>query len=214
MIGFLSGETILKFRPNGGTAVFIRTCFVSTLVYILAISLKACLAPAAILEFDGTEAKFLIAETIPWFGAIFAGVYVALYSRFASQWNYLASLYNQMMATAVQSPPDERTSSEILRTWQAGFVEDAEELHLAGKPLFASVIRSLLAKPDVRQAYLDHTPGGLVRLMLLEQKVTHITDKTAALRSSKSSLPGLTDVIGWLLATIGLISILRWALFT
>jgi hypothetical protein len=212
MISFLSGETILQFRPNGGTAVFLRTCFVSTLVYLLAIVLKARLAPGAISQFDPAVARALVSDTIPWFGAIFAGVYVALYSRFASQWNYLASLYNQLMATAVQCPPDGTNSTKILRTWQAGFIEDAEDLHLAGKPLFASIIRSLLAKDEVRQAFLDHTPGGLVRLALLEQKVALVTDKTAQLRSNPRVRPKLLTAVVLCLALIGLYTCIQWAI--
>ena len=171
MIHHLSGEFVLKKMPNGGTAVLIRSGIISLGLYAVAIALKSRVAPGATWQFDMTALREVIADTIPWFGAIFAGVYVALYSRFATQWNYLASLYNQIMQTAVQNPPDGVSHESALRLWQAGFIEDAEDLHLAGKPMFASVIRSMLAKPETRSFFIAHAPGGAERLAKLEQIV-------------------------------------------
>jgi hypothetical protein len=75
------------------------------------------------------------------------------------------------MQTAVQNPPAGVTNETALRLWQAGFIEDAEDLHLAGKPMFASVIRSMLAKPETRGFFISHAPGGAERLTKLEQTV-------------------------------------------
>jgi hypothetical protein len=171
MIHYLSGEFLLKKMPNGGTAVLIRSGIISLGLYFAAIAIKSRIVPGATWHFDLTQLRLIVADTIPWFGAIFAGVYVALYSRFASQWNYLASLYNQIMQTAVQNPPAGVTNETALRLWQAGFIEDAEDLHLAGKPMFASVIRSMLAKPETRGFFISHAPGGAERLTKLEQTV-------------------------------------------
>jgi hypothetical protein len=92
MIHYLSGEFLLKKMPNGGTAVLIRSGIISLGLYFAAIAIKSRIVPGATWHFDLTQLRLIVADTIPWFGAIFAGVYVALYSRFASQWNYLASL--------------------------------------------------------------------------------------------------------------------------
>jgi hypothetical protein len=199
MLSTLSGEFILKFRPNGGTTVLLRTCIITSLVYIVAIIIKARLAETSLAEVDVNDAKRVVSETIPWFGAIFAGVYAALYARFASQWTYLATLYNEQMAAAVANPPiDGDSSTKILRMWQAGFIEDAEDLHLAQKPLFASIIQSLLARDAIRDAYVEHTPGGLVRLALLEQALAKVTKKSAMVHQPKtgSNCPCCGQVVG------------------
>jgi len=179
MLRSLSCEFVLKWIPNGGTAVLIRSVLISLGLYLIAIAFKSRIAPGATWHFDLNALRVLIGETIPWFGAIFAGVYVALYSRFASQWNYMANLYNQIMQAAVENPPHGVSKESALRIWQAGFVEDAEDLHLAGKPMFASIIRSMLAKPEIRANFIAHSPGGAERLARLEQRVV---------RSLKSSI--------------------------
>jgi hypothetical protein len=164
--------------PNGGTAVLLRSTLISIGIYLLAIGLKSRLAPETTWGFDSNAFRGVVAETIPWFGAIFAGVYVALYTRFASQWNYMAGLYNQIMQSTVENPPANITSETALRMWQAGFVEDAEDLHLAEKPMFASVIRSMLAKPETRAFFIAHAPGGEQRLKNLERKVTQALESS------------------------------------
>lgn len=171
MIHHLSCEFVLKRMPNGGTAVLIRSTIISLCLYLMAIALKSRITPGTTWSFDPTAFRALIADTIPWFGAIFAGVYAALYSRFASQWNYLASLYNQIMQAAVENPPNGVSHESALRLWQAGFIEDAEDLHLAGKPMFASVIRSMLSRSEVRAYFIAHSPGGAERLSRLERRV-------------------------------------------
>lgn len=171
MFHYLSCEFVLKRMPNGGTAVFIRSSIISLGLYLTAIAFKSVIAPDAILQFDVMELRAIISETIPWFGAIFAGVYVALYSRFSSQWNYLASLYNQIMATSIQTPPDSATSQETLNLWQAAFIEDAEDLHLAYKPMFASIIQGMLKDDSIRECFEAHSPGGKNRLIKLEKRI-------------------------------------------
>lgn len=197
MIRHLSCEFVLSKMPNGGTAVLIRSAIISFGLYLVAIALKSRIAPGATWQFDMTALRVVIADTIPWFGAIFAGVYVALYSRFASQWNYLASLYNQIMQTAVQNPPSGISSESALRLWQAGFIEDAEDLHLAGKPMFASVIRSMLAKSEVRSSFITHAPGGAERLARLEQRIADALKSSIlhqGLEVSDQTMPSATSV--------------------
>lgn len=168
LLQFLSAEWILKWWPNSGNIILFRAAWISVLVYGIAIVLRQYLAPGGSFahEWPGPA----IAHTMPWFGAIYAGIYAALYARFASQWTYLAELHNQIMAAAKQSNSTRR-SRRVLTTWQAGFIEDAETLHLATKPMFAAVIRSLLSKPEVRRHYVRWTAGGEARLNSLEWRV-------------------------------------------
>lgn len=134
---FLTGEFILEFRANGGTVVFLRSCWITTIVYGLAVLLREVTDTNAILwtlSFDSF--RLAVNQTIPWIGAIFAGVYIALYARFASQWSYIASLYNQI----IQTECDPNSSTKAIAVWWAAFIEDAEDLHLAFKPMFAAII--------------------------------------------------------------------------
>ena len=84
------------------------------------------------------------AETVPWLGAIFGGVYAALYARFASQWGYLAGVFNQIRQMLATWKPGGGNVDHLF-LWQAGFIEDALDLHLATKPMFATFIGRLLA---------------------------------------------------------------------
>jgi hypothetical protein len=103
-------------------------------------------------------------------GPIFAGVYAALYTRFASQWSYLASVYNQIKAA--ESRKD--CNPEQLALWKAGFIEDAEELHLANKHHFASTIRAWGRERGVEAAFAENAPGGAERLAILLKRADEI----------------------------------------
>jgi hypothetical protein len=96
--------------------------------------------------------------------AAFGGAYTALYSRFASQWQYLADLYNQIkskeidVATGLEcerleglresitrepvgAPHDSGcNAAALLAEWKIGFLADAVTLHLSHKEPFASVV--------------------------------------------------------------------------
>lgn len=74
----------------------------------------------------------VVAQTIPWLGAVFTATYAALYARFSAQWSYLAGVYNQMMATQSEIEPSGKQPNalEEIQLWKAGFAEDAEDLHL------------------------------------------------------------------------------------
>ena len=96
---------------------------------------------------------------MPWLGAIFAGVYVALYARFSAQFSYLAGVYNQLMETAASSPRDDH-KDEILDTWYAGFVEDAVALHLASKRMFSVTVWLMLEQPRVYRLFTQYTVKG------------------------------------------------------
>ena len=134
VFSLVTGEWLLRsplWFPNGGGIILVRSLLVSFWIYGLAIYARHIL--------DGNALLTSIRDTIPWLGAILAAVYAAFYARFSSQWTYLAGLYNQIKETEIGM--DEGSSRAALETWKAGFIEDAEELHLATKPIFATIIR-------------------------------------------------------------------------
>jgi hypothetical protein len=171
IVYLLSGEYILNWRPNGGTAVLLRSLLVTVLLYALAIPIKSYCEKGAVLEFSFNQFKIEIGNTLPWLGAIFAGSYAAFYTRFAAQWNYLAGLYNQIMAACVPLNEKERTNNRALNIWRAAFVEDAQDLHLAGKSMFRSVIIAYLQRDRVVEVFLSSTADGKERIAQLEQQL-------------------------------------------
>jgi hypothetical protein len=181
VIEFVSGEFFLNNRPNGGTVIVFRSLWGATGAYLVALLFKAAIAPAHQWHFDVDAARSLVAETLPWWGAMFAGLYAAFYARFSSQWTYLADVYNQLMAASLgaSSPSPSPDQQRVLDTWWAGFLEDAQELHLATKPMFAGVIRSVIRRQGVRQAFIDGTAGGASRLARLEYSVEAAFEKAS-----------------------------------
>lgn len=179
-VRWLSGEWQLDNRPNGGTVILLRSLWISALVYTALIGIKLLFGGAICSPDFLNRAKCAAASgffhiAVP----AFAFAYTALYVRFASQWSYLANLYNLIMAAKVRgdgaavSAESEGSSKsvEAMQKWQAGFIEDAEELHLATKPMFAGVILSMLAVVGVRERFIEGTAGGEHRLKILEARV-------------------------------------------
>ncbi|GAF89619.1 unnamed protein product, partial [marine sediment metagenome] len=154
----LSFECLLtKLKlPNGGSVIVLRALLTAAWLYATALVLRNLLDPSRTWEFNPLELRNQLLQTGAWFGAIFAAFYTALYARFASQWTYLANLYNQIKGA--ESRAWEKGSNvdhnPALAAWKAGFIEDAEELHLATKPLFASVIRVWACQENVKQAFI------------------------------------------------------------
>jgi hypothetical protein len=172
IFGFFSGEWMLDFPPytaNGGGIVFSRTLWIAFWIYLPAFLVMTSLSPGRVFVFDLRQGLADIADTIPWLGAIIGSTYAALYTRYSSQWTYLAGLYNQITQTkaSVQNPCE--AQKEVLTSWIAGFIEDAEDLHLATKPMFAPAIRNWLLDEYVCAWYEKHTAGGKDRLEALRQ---------------------------------------------
>jgi hypothetical protein len=186
VISALSGEFLLNHRPNGGTAVLLRSVWVTTLIYALVIPIKSYCGDHAMFEFSAHQLKKEIGETLPWVGAIFAGAYAAFYSRFAAQWNYLATLYNQLVATCVPLDNEQRENNEVLNAWRAAFVEDAMDLHLARKSMFRSVVVGMLQRPAVVTTFLGSTKDGERRIKELEKQLSF--------KAAKPSITALTDL--------------------
>lgn len=178
---FLSGEWILRwFAPNnnGGAVILARALWVPI----------PCFAMLQSLHLIGNQ---LAGEPIPFSSTteflgwlimrlrsdrsllltIVAGAYTALYTRFASQWQYLADLYNQIKSKEIDlagddiAPPDTAddgqryvegkkpvttacAKSRLLSEWKYGFVVDAEHLHLSNKEPFKSVFEAWSATAE------------------------------------------------------------------
>lgn len=169
----LSGEFFLKPRPNGGGVVLARSICVTFLLYIVALAAKSSTDLCATLSFSFVELQHDVNDTIPWAGAIFAGVYAAFYARYSSQWSYLASTYNQLMAAKSSMSQEVASGNQPLISWQAGFVSDAYTLHLDRKPIYMGVIAHLLADENIKAEILNNFDG----VDLEEFKRRHVTNQ-------------------------------------
>lgn len=167
-VSLISGEWILNNSDNGGSVIVLRSLICSAILFFLVIGLANMVDPAKSWQFSIRELQLEIKSKIAWFGALFAAVYVALYGRFASQWAYLANLYNSIKAASLASDVD----AERLAEWKAGFIEDAEYLHLSHKENFASVIHTWGQDEEVKKKYVLYTPGGEVRFNKLMESVS------------------------------------------
>lgn len=157
---WISGERLLNHRPNGGGVISARALWIALLVWTTAVTF---------VWLGGNEnLGVVVRDRVSWLGATFAAAYAALYARFASQWAYLAGVYNQIKAAESRDKPSDVRK---LAQWKAGFIEDAEYLHLASKPSVAAIARAWLREPQVRAEFERNTPGGKRRLEVLRQIV-------------------------------------------
>jgi hypothetical protein len=147
--------------PNGGDVILLRAVWVSLALYSMALWSVRLLGDPLREPVDlGTRGV----ELLPWLGALFGAVYAGLYARFSSQWLYLANTYNQIKAAECRL---QSSGAGALAEWKAGFIEDAEGLHLATKPVFASVIGHWAQEPEIAKAYANTGNGGADRLAAL-----------------------------------------------
>lgn len=163
-------------RPNGGTVIFLRALVTSVLLYAIVVALKQVLDPNKGWIFNFRELQLEVGRSLQWFGAIFGAAYAALYARFSSQWTYLAGLYNQIEAANARAAEkaDAEAAQNAVYEWMAGFLEDALELHLATKPLFASIIKAWGSIPQVEEAFVRYTAGGRRRFDSLMTDVNDV----------------------------------------
>ncbi len=181
-VSFLAGEWILNWSRhtvNGGTAVAARAVCLTAWVYIPAFVLKTTLSTGRVAVFDFRQGLADVVDTLPWLATIFAGIYAIFYTRFSSQWTYLAALYNQIMQAQLTMPTDDRESRMgTLAAWKAAFIEDAEDLHLAAKPMFLVAVRQWGGEPLVAERYSKNTVGGKQRLKSLLDRLEIIGPST------------------------------------
>ena len=173
-VEFLSFEFFLTrlFLPNGGGIILLRTFGISVLIMLAGFALRNFIDPNRSWDFSITELRLQMLDMAPWAGAVFAGTYAALYARFAKQTDYLAGLYNQIKAAESQAAPQ----SQVIAQWKAGFLEDAQMLHLATKPLFASIVSEWANDDSVRAHFESLAAGGTERLKKLRGRVAQSID--------------------------------------
>lgn len=171
---FLSGEWMLTWLglANSGGVVLARSVWCTGWLYSIALLLfEASRAHTAWGTLSGEAARAAVHATLPWAGAMLGGVYAALYSRFSSQWLYLANLYNEIKRAEIDvALSQDPSKAEIpLHEWQAAFIADAMTLHLANKDLYSAAIRAWLEEAAVlRELVVNPTDAkecrNLVRL--------------------------------------------------
>jgi hypothetical protein len=142
-------------HPNGGEIVFLRALLIAVFMYLFTIAAKHGLDPMRSTSLDLHEFRSELAAGLPVFGAIFAAVYFALYTRFASQWLYLSNLYNKIIETEARVAANEAAKIYIAG-WKADFLEDAADLHLATKRVFAPIVVKWAGDCDVKTSFISH----------------------------------------------------------
>jgi hypothetical protein len=178
--------------PNGGEVILLRSVWISVAVYFTVMSLSNVLDPGRTWTFNIREIQIQFLATLPRLGAIFAVTYAALYARFASQWTYIANVYNQIKATECRN--DSSNNQPALAEWKAGFIEDARALHLAYKSMFASVILSWTAKPDIKRHCVESFPDGEIGFSKFIDRIkgaierSHAPEKSLAGESAVTTL--------------------------
>ncbi len=152
IIEIVSGEIVLRSCANSGMVVLGRSSWISIEFFLLAIGIYSILSPLSAWGFDAEVFRCLIREKFEWFGALMGVTYLSLYSRFSSQWQYLADLYNRIKAADCERPISESTPLEERNPrneWRHAFIADAIELHLARKKTFKTAIKEMLKDHEV-----------------------------------------------------------------
>ena len=138
---------------NGGGVILSRTALLCIMIYIPYIYIKDSVDPNSICSSSFKSSWIGFAGKIEIAGVIFGAIYAALYTRFSSQWGYLAGLYNQIK----QSELNEIGNDAVLAEWKAGFIEDAFIMHLAKRSVYSTIIKTWLDNENIYQAFLSNT---------------------------------------------------------
>ncbi|MBP5748235.1 MAG: hypothetical protein J6W63_07750 [Treponema sp.] len=154
----VTGEFFLNHMPNGGSSVILRTCFTGTIISFMVIGFYC-------LIYRNLQCPFEVVKHNGWqFCGIYAATYASFYARFVSQWTYLSNLYNQIKEAElnVLVNGNKKEANDALCRWMAGFIEDAETLHLETKTIFATVIINWSIKyPKVHEFYNDYNSQAI-----------------------------------------------------
>ena len=181
-LSLVSGEWLLTSNgyshANGGTVIFLRSLLAASVAFAAALIAVNALDPSLSWRFDLHQLEHQLIDRGPrWFGAVFAATYAALYARFASQWNYVAGLYNRIKEAECRRTENPKKRWLAMSQWKAGFIEDADDLHLATKPMFAAVIEHWGRQDDVVIAFELGTVGGKERLKGILSRVDVAMDR-------------------------------------
>lgn len=183
---FFSAEWMLdrpSRRANGGGVILLRSAWIALWLVGLAVLLYELVgAPYTLSVSLGGVGRAAVMGA-RWFAVVFGFAYATLAARFASQWRYLADLYNQIKAAEVGAASDP-LAKDVLIEWKAGFVEDAQVLHLVTKPIFASVITAWA--DDVRDEFIRNC-GGPERFERIVVAAREAASKQLAEEGAKSA---------------------------
>jgi len=168
IVEWLSFEFVLTklHRANGGDVILVRAILIASWV------------SGALWMLPGGIASPRFAS----FGAIFAAAYAALYARFSQQWHYLANLYNSIKTAEVRAASASQTDEmkAAMAQWKAGFIEDSDVLHLAAKPMIASIICAWATERAVKEAFESFTIGGQDRFAKIHGTAREVCDREGA----------------------------------
>lgn len=175
----LSGQWIVDWMDaNGGDVVVLRSIFVGTLLTLVCIGVQALVDPNLVGPVSVSGFQYQLTDLGAVIGAIYVGSYAALYARFVSQWSYLAGVYNQIK----QAESNKDCDQDVIAQWKAGYIEDAQILHLMRKASVAPIIVSWGKNSKVEAAYVDSTPGGRERWDAVMTEVRKVTKDEARRR--------------------------------
>lgn len=153
-------EELATTHPNGGAVVAARAALATVMLFVPVLVMynaaECYFGDSLFLTWDWTAAKAQLDWGAKFVVGGFGAFYAGLYTRFSSQWTYLAGTYNEIK----RSESAEKHCESALAAWKAGFVEDAVNLHLARKSSFAPTIRAWLNDSTVREAFVENTPNG------------------------------------------------------
>lgn len=186
-VSFFSAEFLLKWNANSGSIVIARSFWSAFWFMVAAIIGNSFLDNGFSGSIDPVIVLAGFKAHPTWFALVFAAVYTALYTRFAAQWKYLADLYNAQKAVMINlsdAPGRETERAKALVEWKAGFVADAENLHLYSKDLFGTVVTTYLEDADVKNEYDEINGQGEADKLLRKIKGTS-ADEPAESASTK-----------------------------
>jgi hypothetical protein len=172
LIWFLSAEWLLtRYKiSNGGSAIIFRSLYSGFILFFLILGIYNLVDPTKSGEFSLLALRTQVIEKISWLGILIGTLYAGLYARFSSQWIYLANLYNNIKRAQTAKEINE----DALAEWKAAFIEDAEDLHLAYKTMFSSIINAWARDSKVVSIYEEYTLDGKSRLTSLLSAIRDI----------------------------------------
>lgn len=136
---WLSGEVLLSCWANCGTLIAFRSFWASCVICMAGLLLTNSLDPTRSAPPEWRELRAQVVAGLPGFATVLAATYAAFYTRFSSQWTYVAEVYNSIKAAEYSTAAG---NGAALAEWKAGFIEDCEDLHLARKPSLATTIHA------------------------------------------------------------------------
>ncbi|MDH4183850.1 MAG: hypothetical protein OEV92_06490 [Nitrospinota bacterium] len=168
--------------PNSGSIVFKRSLWLTVWLSLIAYLLNVATNPLVFKAetFSLSLLRQVLNESIPWFGAIWGAIYFFRYQQFSSQWRYLAEMYNAIKEGEIRlytsGQPPAKEALESLARWKAGFIELAEDLHLATKQPYVSLIKSWGEDQqlNVGGVFMDNFPGGEARFRCLMDEINKV----------------------------------------